>query len=82
MTDHKHIYDRVPKLAGSWIACVECGEPYRGPNFVGLVNDREALLPMVPVLERIANYPFGGHTPPEMRKLASDALATLPEHLK
>lgn len=47
-----------------------------------LLADADVLILLVPVLERIANYPFGGHTPPEMRKLASDALAALPEYLR
>ncbi len=47
-----------------------------------LLADADALLTLVPVLEQIADYPFGGHTPPEMRKLASEALADLPKHLR
>lgn len=30
--EHEHVYGRVPKLAGSWIACVECGDPWRGTH--------------------------------------------------
>lgn len=51
-------------------------------EYLVLEVENNALLTLVPVLEQIANYPFGGHTPPEMRKLASEALATLPKHLR
>lgn len=49
--EHKHVYCRVPKLAGSWIACVECGDPYRGPRFVRLINQNIALKRRVRELE-------------------------------
>ena len=35
------------------------------------------ILDLVIALSLIANYEFGGHTPPEMRKIASDALENL-----
>ncbi len=47
-----------------------------------VVTENEALLGLRDVLKQLENYPFGGHVPPEMRKLASDALAALPENLK
>ena len=47
-----------------------------------LRDDNTALLGLRDVLRQLENYPFGGHVPPEMRKLASDALAALPESLR
>ncbi len=47
MSDHEHVYARVPKLAGSWIACAVCAEPYRGPSGIDLINERLALLKVV-----------------------------------
>ena len=61
MTEHIHEFDRVPKLAGSWIACIECGEPYRGPKFIELINSHVALEQRVEemeVVKQIMNEPW------------------------
>lgn len=91
MTDHKHTYDRVSKLAGSWIACVDCGEPYRG-NFLDALSEREALLAVTRDIERRASlYADRDGNPGPLadtwgwRIIAEqlrEALAALPEHLK
>ena len=47
-----------------------------------LLDDADMLLTMVPALKEIANYRYGGDTPPELRRIAAEALATLPKHLK
>ncbi len=46
-----------------------------------LLDDADALLAMVPALKEIANYRYGGDTPPELRRIAAEALDALPEHL-
>lgn len=56
MTEHIHKFARVPKLAGSWIACVECDEPYRGPKFIELINAHVALEQRV---ERLGKFEHG-----------------------
>ena len=76
--DHEHLYGRVPKLAGSWIACLMCDEPYRGnQKFEDLLNDRERLLNLVAAVN--ARHEHGG----DIRiNLANELWRGLPEHLR
>ncbi len=50
--------------------------------YADLMEERNALLAVVPALEEIANYRYGGDTPPALRLIAIEALDALPKQLK
>ena len=79
MSDHPHIYARVPRFGGSWIACTECGEPHRGHETRStLINERNALL-VVKVAAQDDGITNGNvQALGRLRK----AIAALPENLK
>ena len=79
MSDHVHIYARVPRFGGSWIACTECGEPHRGHETRStLINERNALL-VVKVAAQDDGITNGNvQALGRLRK----AIAALPENLK
>lgn len=92
MSDHVvHIYARVPRFGGSWIACTECGEPHRGHETRStLINERNALLVVKVATKNLIvdleeAFPEGideldGVAP--YVKAIQEALAALPENLK
>jgi hypothetical protein len=63
----------------NFIECLKCNKSYRGPNFIDLINEREALLAVVPLVkEAVDAYMLA----PDVEVPLRVWLAALPEHLR